>query len=126
VGLILRRPQATAEVKVDSVGGRVEASSGEGNAEDNDNVTNTPTMMTTTSPGGGMRAPGTRLRQIVHVRLPTAAQGERSLPPQRLLGIAVRILRPGLRRPVVDGLRLSEGSQQLSIEEFWIREGEQK
>lgn len=126
MGLILRRPQATAEVKVDSVGGRVEASSGEGNAEDNDNVTNTPTMMTTTSPGGGMRAPGTRLRQIVHVRLPTAAQGERSLPPQRLLGIAVRILRPGLRRPVVDGLRLSEGSQQLSIEEFWIREGEQK
>jgi hypothetical protein len=126
VGLILRRPQATAEVKVDSVGGRVEASSGEGNAEDNDNVTNTPTMMTTTSPGGGVRAPGTRLRQIVHVRLPTAAQGERSLPPQRLLGIAVRILRPGLRRPVVDGLRLSEGSQQLSIEEFWIREGEQK
>lgn len=126
MGLILRRPQATAEVKVDSVGGRVEASSGEGNAEDNDNVTNTPTMMTTTSPGGGVRAPGTRLRQIVHVRLPTAAQGERSLPPQRLLGIAVRILRPGLRRPVVDGLRLSEGSQQLSIEEFWIREGEQK
>ena len=104
----------------------MEASSGEGNAEDNDNVTNTPTMMTTTSPGGGVRAPGTRLRQIVHVRLPTAAQGERSLPPQRLLGIAVRILRPGLRRPVVDGLRLSEGSQQLSIEEFWIREGEQK
>jgi len=41
-------------------------------------------------------------------------QGEVLLSPRRLLGIAVRILQPGLRRPAVDGLRLSEGSQQLS------------
>jgi hypothetical protein len=95
----------------------VEASSGEGNAEDNDNVTNTPTMMTTTSPGGGVRAPGTRLRQIVHVRLPTAAQGERSLPPQRLLGIAVRILRPVRSSGSV---KVSRNSRSISVDQIIV------